>query len=284
MGEAGICLRNPLKYPAARARWTGSPMKFFLLWIALLVPAGQAAPAAILEAYLATDFPARIEHIAAGEQEITFRGQAGPDLLLAEFPISDLLEERTPLALTELPARPDGAFSIPLPRKMDGRDRLLSRWQLMTKSGVPASHFHYADDVHCRAPQPPAMKPRSKKGLGGWSAGPYPGELEALGIDAVTVNVVLTSSLANMTRTRGPSSHSPTIGRTAASRAGTGRSACSTCSPVSTRPRAISPGAWPIIRIPKTCSSQKPGRIGKRPFLLRRRRSPPTTSRCWTPI
>lgn len=173
-------------------------MKLFLLWIALLTPAGQAAPAAILEAYLATDFPARIEHIAAGEQEITLRGKAGSDLLLAEFPISDLLEPPTPLALTELSPHPDGTFSIPLPRKADGRDRLLSRWQLVTKSGKPASHFHYADDVPCRTPQAPAMKPRSKKGLGGWSAGPYPGELEALGIDAITVNVVL-NSLVSLT-------------------------------------------------------------------------------------
>ncbi len=156
-------------------------MRNFLLCLALVFSRLIAAPEDP-----DAKFPAAIEHITVGENEITIRGKARTGTRLAERSISDQTEN----ALTELEIR-GGNFSVKLPRKIDGTDRLISRWQLVNKSGEPASHLHYADEIFCRSPDLPKVTPKSKKGLGGWSAGPFPGELDELGIDAVTVNIVL---------------------------------------------------------------------------------------------
>jgi hypothetical protein len=101
--------------------------------------------------------------------------------------------------LIEVKSAKDGfVLNVPRKRQRDGldHDRLTSRWQLVKKSAAgiePLSHAHYADEVASRAPELPAAKPKSKKGLGGWNAGRIPDELQELGISSVTVNVMIHS-------------------------------------------------------------------------------------------
>ena len=171
-------------------------------------PRRASVAAEILEAELNQPYPARISSVEVGTERITIQGQApgapGP-LLLAEIPMDRLIDDPDRFeTLTELPpAAEDGSFEISLPRLRQrsgfSYDRLLSRWQVMRREGAvvtPLSHARYASEVACRSPQLPAAVHRNKKGLGGWSPERFPGELERLGVTAVTVNLVVDSLLA----------------------------------------------------------------------------------------
>ena len=165
------------------------------------VPA-SVAEAPMLEAYLKRSTPSSIERVEVGGEKIRITGKAvgfTDDLVLADVPMEFTLggvkryESLVPVTVSA-----DGSFSIEVPRicKRDGRDydRLTSRWQLFRRSadGYEAqTHGRYADAVACRAPELPPAKPKSKKGLGGWSSGRLPDELDELGISSVTVNMMV---------------------------------------------------------------------------------------------
>ena len=162
-------------------------------------------------AYLDGKPRSRIDDVRVADGEVTISGtiEPGRDLLLAEVPLEHLLDDPKRAETThEITTAADGRFSITLPRVRDRsgqpHDRLLSRWQLVTSEGSgisAASHSRYADHVTTRSPHPPAAKLATKKGLGGWSESRMPGgaeELDALGISAVTVNIMI-HSLVSLT-------------------------------------------------------------------------------------
>ena len=171
--------------------------------IAANTPA-RSASMEVLQAYLDRKFAARIEAVAVGEKSIRIKGSAanqnGP-LFLADIPM-DILEgdPRAWENLSELKPDAAGNFSVELPRRRPrgafDHDRLLTRWQIVRKTGArieALSHARYADQVACRNPALEPAKPKSKKGLGGWHIGLLPDELKELGISAVTVNVMIHS-------------------------------------------------------------------------------------------
>lgn len=137
----------------------------------------------VIDSYLNENFPARIEHVEVGIKEITVTGTTNQVAELTTIPIERSTSEPSVGAVikTEIPV---GPFSIKVPRE----ERLTDRWQLCA-DGKPISHAHYADEIISRDPQLPPAQLRSKKGLGGWHANRIPGELEALGIASITVNV-----------------------------------------------------------------------------------------------
>jgi hypothetical protein len=156
-----------------------------------------------LENYLSRDFPAKITRVGVGRDAIHIEGKVsaeGGGIFLADIPM-DLPHDDPKSWQSLIEVKPaNGSFAIDVPRKrqLEGLDydRLTSRWQLVKKGASciePLSHAHYADEVACRAPNLPAAKPKTKKGLGGWNAGRIPGELEDLGISSVTVNVMIHS-------------------------------------------------------------------------------------------
>lgn len=167
-------------------------------------PRRQAAFAreAALEAYLSADFSASVASARVGTDEVIVTGvlpNESGDYFLADIPMDIVLgdakawESLVPIARTE-----HRAFRLTLPRQRPRgefqHDRLLSRWQIVRKSGdavVPVSHARYAEDVALLRPAPVPVRPANKKGLGGWRRGAVDGELEELGITSVTVNIVL---------------------------------------------------------------------------------------------
>lgn len=166
-----------------------------------------AAEAGMLEAYLTNAFPAKVARVEVGAGHVRVAGEAGGvagPLALAEIPMDVLLggdgqwAERVPVTLAA-----DGRFVVELPRRRlrggRGYDRLLSRWQVVAErdgAWTALSHARYADAVVCRSPEMEEVRPKSKKGLGGWHLGPLKGELAELGITAVTVNVMIHSLVA----------------------------------------------------------------------------------------
>ncbi len=166
--------------------------------------ASTAADSESLEAYLDGSYPANIRRVAVGADSIEISGTSPSPLLLAEIPMEHLLTDPARFEFT-IPVTPsaDGGFSIKLPRTRDRNgltyDRLVSRWQLIRETDTAPevlSHARYADEIASRSPDLPPAKPSSKKGLGGWNHGRIPGELEALGITAVTVNMMVHSLIS----------------------------------------------------------------------------------------
>lgn len=149
-----------------------------------------------LRAYLDKDYPCTITKVQADGTKITIHGekhgQTG-DLWLAEMPVYTEPGNK-PIAIRRLD---DGkSFAIEVPRMAeDGHDRLFSRWAIA--GGCEAllslvSHGRYADEVESR-PGLSEEKLRGRKGLGGFSPGRPVEDIEALGISAVTVNIMLDS-------------------------------------------------------------------------------------------
>lgn len=167
----------------------GNPFIIAFSWALALTVAEGGELSHDLENYLAAEFPARIERVTAGAEEITISGTSDRDAALAEIPMEQPSNATTPAAIVS--AIKAGPFSIKVPRE----NRLTHRWQLVA-DGKPISHARYAETVACRAPDLPPAVLKSKKGLGGWNAGPLPGELKELGISSVTVNVKIDSLIS----------------------------------------------------------------------------------------
>lgn len=170
--------------------------------IAFTAAADEAPLRTRLEDYLDHKYPAAIRQVEVKKDTIhiegTTAGQAG-DCFIAEIPI-EATAGTLPQAQDTGILKPgaDGKFNLDVPRRRnrDGRDydRLLSRWQIVRKTAdayEALSPAHYADEVLSRAPDLPPARLKNKKGLGGWHTGHLPGELDELGISAVTVNVML---------------------------------------------------------------------------------------------
>lgn len=169
----------------------------------------NAADAGLLDAYLKKSLPAKISRVSVATSQISISGispDVRDDLFLGHIPMETILgSAKIYESLTPVTPDSQGSFTISLPRvaPLDGRgyDRLTSRWQLFRRTPAgyePLSHARYADEVVCRSPQLPPAKLRSKKGLGGWSASRIPGELQELGIDAVTVNMFAIHKLVSL--------------------------------------------------------------------------------------
>ncbi|MDB5297043.1 MAG: hypothetical protein JWO31_3026 [Phycisphaerales bacterium] len=150
-------------------------------------------------------------------------GAAAAGVVLVEVPLwGDPTDLASAVARVPVAAGPDGRFAVAIDRlvPLDGRphDRLLSRWAVAREnpatgsSGPPASPLsppsssprpslaltalssaHWADDVSAPADAPPAVTPRSMKGIGGFGAGRLESDLDDLDVGAVTVNVPITA-------------------------------------------------------------------------------------------
>lgn len=166
------------------------------------VSSSAVADAAMLDAYLKRATPSSIERVEVGLKSIRITGKAAgftDDLFLGDVPMEFITGSgKRYEALIPVTPGEDGSFSLEVPRvcNREGRDydRLTSRWQLFRRGadGYEAqTHGRYADAVACRSPQLPPAKPKTKKGLGGWSPGRLPGELDELGISSVTVNMMI---------------------------------------------------------------------------------------------
>lgn len=154
--------------------------------------------AAEYQAYLTRAFPAALTRVAvtADRIELAGRAPAAADLFLAESPVWETVtrQRRFRRAAPLAPAA-DGNFTVSLPRREGPADRLFSRW-LVVRAGPERDELlsaaRYADSVVARHNWP-EQRARSKKGLGGFTAGRRfaAADLADLGIDSVTVNLFL---------------------------------------------------------------------------------------------
>ena len=171
-------------------------------------PGPVAERSELIQKYLETKTDARIDRIVMTESEVTVTFTTGSDsnsLFLGEMPIHRSIDEPQRFELmTPIKVGPNSTSSLILPRVRErlGKqfDSLTSRWQLVKVvdgERLPVSHARYADEIPSAHPNLPAGEAKTKKGLGGWSASRPPhGDLEKLGISAVTVNILVDSLLS----------------------------------------------------------------------------------------
>lgn len=153
------------------------------------------------------DSAAILSHLRAGEGgEITrvviepttvrVSGDAGESLALGEL----LIHEPAHLPGARPPVEKDlkGGFSIELPRFIDGRDRVLSRWRLEGADGKAASRARWFDETAPGvAADLPKLNAPHQKGLGGIPVIPKPDHvLFELGIRHATINLVLSPMIS----------------------------------------------------------------------------------------
>ncbi len=147
-----------------------------------------------LDSYQTRAWPCRLTRVSVGAERIDLTGELGElrKVALVEAPLSQDLDAGLPWSSrTSLEPDANGGFAVSLPRRLEDRDRLLSRWALVREeSGELVSAARYAEDVTPRW-DPPAPAPKGRKGLGGFSLARPTSDLTDLGIGYATVNLVL---------------------------------------------------------------------------------------------
>lgn len=154
--------------------------------------------------YLEADYPARITSVAIGPESVRIAGRmpplrSGERYALMELPPHAAAWDRHLLLQPHHALAPeaDGRFVLDRARyHHSGIDRLYARWMILRQSGDSwerASAAHWADDLSKAAEREGQYQhPASQKGLSGASTKPgIMGDLDEMGIDAVTVNFVL---------------------------------------------------------------------------------------------
>jgi hypothetical protein len=158
--------------------------------------------AAAIRAYLEREYSAWIAAVRIEGEALTMEGRAEADgeaeLLLAELQMhEEPWRAGSRGNTTPLQTGPAGGFRVVLPRYDAGRDRLFSRWQLVRKkhgTEAAASHARHATELPgAEISGPPQQTRKTKKGMGGVTLNPIAGELQELGVEHVTVNIVLNS-------------------------------------------------------------------------------------------
>lgn len=162
--------------------------------------ANKEAEAEHIAGYMDKTFSCSVTSVSVGSNEITVQGTTDG---ASGYYVADVAPWES---LTEMETFPNklelsgSSFTVKFPRFINrdglpGYDRLLSRFAVVRVQGdkqTLASHARYADSVNPLT-SPAAVKPASKKGLGGFIINGNLSDLDDLGISSVTVNIVLNS-------------------------------------------------------------------------------------------
>ena len=155
-----------------------------------------------IAAYQRREFDSQIERVRVTDSVIEIAGQLAPSV----DPAAVRLMESEP---HESVGRPNAGilvapdfqwdrlrFFTSVARWVGNRDRLHSGWRLVSTASNKSEALtarHFASEIDCIR-EPPAsqpLRPHSQKGLGGISRNGPLEELIELGIDAITINLVL---------------------------------------------------------------------------------------------
>jgi hypothetical protein len=149
-----------------------------------------------LKGYLEREYASGVDSVRVSGEEVEVRGRVvgAGRWCLAEVEIHE--NGWDDVGLQRVEGLAVGEFRVVLPRWVNGRDRMFSRWgvALQGKEGrlECASHWVYASvpDVSEPGEEVPALVP-SKKGMGGVVKNAISSELQTLGVRHVTVNIDL---------------------------------------------------------------------------------------------
>jgi len=152
-----------------------------------------------LKNYLDKDYDQAITMVLIRNNEVVITGEivANKEIFLAEVPIYQNLTELDTFQFLEPLKMNTENFKVSVDRKINRNgfieDRVLSKWVLLEKNSDKyslVSHARYADSIVPKYTYS-FVKPSTKKGLGGYSAGREApsSDLDDLGITSATVNI-----------------------------------------------------------------------------------------------
>ena len=151
--------------------------------------------------YLNQTFPIRFQQVIVNDESVVLTGSFNAEsedwerLKLVEFP--PYLSIDDPGLVVDVPITLSGEeFSIQLPRVTEKRDRRFSGWRLATGADDALRYLSsrsYASKISTAKPDHAAQRPtpKTQKGLSGFSHRGPKEDLPQLGIDAITLNLVL---------------------------------------------------------------------------------------------
>lgn len=161
---------------------------------------GKSAEAEKIAAYLSKSYSCRITDVSISVNDVTVKGTTDGS---GSYYIADIAPWETPSLMNSFPnkvAVNGPSFNVTMSRRVsrDGLseyDRVLSRFAVVKVDGTAqtlCSHARYPDAIYSKNP-PAAVRPASKKGLGGFVYNENISDLNDLGITSVTVNILLNS-------------------------------------------------------------------------------------------
>lgn len=161
------------------------------------IQAAREADAVAILADLRADYPAQIDTVHVGKNDITLLGQAsGPQRLIGIPPENRSFDAPTNAPLAEVVPAADNRFRLVLPRLAgpSGRDRAVWRWRLADSAGKWTSAAKwptaYGPAVGRKLPR---LTAPHQKGIGVPALADPNHEIFDLGIRHATVNVVVHS-------------------------------------------------------------------------------------------
>ncbi len=158
---------------------------------------GKGAEAARIGDYLGKSFPCSVTKVTVGASEVTVSGRTDG---AGSYYVADIAPWENVTEMSSFPNKveiSDGSFSVKFSRivSRDGLsayDRLLSRFAVVKSDGTLCSHARYADEINAES-DPAELRPKTKKGLGGFIRNNNVSDLDDLGITSVTINILLNS-------------------------------------------------------------------------------------------
>ena len=109
---------------------------------------GQKTDAERIQAYVSRPEESRISSVEVTHEGVKIHGKSGSGASLLEVPFHENgWGKLNPSHIHPIKPDSQGNFSISLPRKVQGNDRIYRKWMLANKEGdgwQPLTHSHYA--------------------------------------------------------------------------------------------------------------------------------------------
>lgn len=158
---------------------------------------GKGAEATRIGDYLGKSFPCSVTKVVVGASEVTVSGRTDG---AGSYYVADIAPWENVTEMSSFPNKVEvsgGSFSVNFSRIVarDGLgayDRLLSRFAVVKSDDTLCSHARYADEINAES-NPSELRPKTKKGLGGFIRNNNVSDLDDLGISSVTINILLNS-------------------------------------------------------------------------------------------
>lgn len=167
---------------------------FPLLSLCLPAQEMESTDTVKIQHYLSAAMPSKIHAVEVTGEMVIISGHDKQRASLLEVPFHENgWGKLNPSHIHPITPDSQGNFSISLPRKVQGNDRIYRKWMLAIREKEgwqPLTHSHYATSIFSANPADTDIKP-GRKGLGAMGLDRPISDLDELNISGVTVNIVL---------------------------------------------------------------------------------------------
>jgi hypothetical protein len=167
---------------------------FPLLSLCLPAQEMESTDTVKIQHYLSAAMPSKIHAVEVTGEVVIISGHDNQRASLLEVPFHENgWGKLNPSHIHPITHDSQGNFSITLPRKVQGTDRIYRKWMLAIREKEgwqPLTHSHYATSIFSSNPADTDIKP-GRKGLGAMGLDRPISDLDELNISGVTVNIVL---------------------------------------------------------------------------------------------